>query len=62
LEQRVSLNELEDLLKAALDNMYFYRKLLRQDTTNEELQKKVQEAEEEVKNLKDHIKEIKKKS
>lgn len=61
LEQRVSLNELQRLLQEALENMYFYRKMLRQDPGNEELQEKVKIAEEEVENLKELIKEIKKK-
>jgi len=61
LEQRVSLNELESLLRDALENMYFYRKLLRDAPLDEELKQKVKEAEEEVANLKEQIKELKKK-
>ena len=62
LEQRVSYNEVRDVLNEALDNMYFYRKMLRSDPNNEDLKQKVQEAEAEVEALKKQLEKLKQRS
>jgi len=60
LEKRVELNELRDLYKTALDNQYFYRDQLRKYPLDEDLKSKLNEAETEVKDLKQLITAVKK--
>ena len=60
LEKRLSLNELQQLLKDALENMYFYRKLARENPEDREISRKLIVAEEEVSRLKKRIEELQK--
>lgn len=61
IKVRLSLVELLPLYEKALSEKYFFRKQLREDPNNEELQNKLKEAEEEVTDLKELMKELKKK-
>ena len=56
LESRVSLNELQDQLRSALDEYYFQKKQLRKHSGDEELMEKVAEAKQHVDDLKELIK------
>lgn len=56
LENRVSLNELQDQLRAAFDEYYFQKKQLRKYPDDEELIEKVAEAKQHVDDLKETIK------
>lgn len=56
LEKRVTLSELEDLLRSSLENLHFYRDQSRKYPTDEDIKAKLKEAEEEVKDLKEAIK------
>ena len=60
LERKVEIREIKELLKDALESMYFYQKMLRQDPDNEELKKKLGIIEEEVADLKAQIKDLNK--
>ena len=60
LEKRISVNELQQLLKESLENMYFYRKLERENPDDLEIRRKLRQAEEEVDSLKKRIEELKK--
>lgn len=61
LEKRVTLAEMEDLLKEALENLYFYRDQQRKYPTDEDIKTKLKESEDEVKDLKESIKKEKEK-
>jgi len=57
----VSTNKLENTLHKALENLYFYRDQLRKYPNDDKIKKKLEEAEDEVKNIKDRIKKLKEK-
>ncbi len=57
----VSTNKLENTLHKALENLYFYRDQLRKYPDDDKLKKKLEEAEDEVKNIKERIKKLKEK-
>lgn len=57
LESRQSLDELRQALQKALQELYFYRKLLRENPNDETLIQEVEELEEEVAYLKERIRE-----
>jgi esterase/lipase len=61
LKINVEINDARDVLKEALENLYFYRKQNKEHPDDEEIQKRLKEAEDEVKELKEHLKELKKK-
>lgn len=56
LEKRVTLSELLDQLRAALDEYYFQKKQLRKHPEDEELMEKVIEAKTHVDDLREAIK------
>lgn len=58
LEDRLTLNELKDLLKDALDEMYYWRKQARKYPDDIEIADKLEDAEENVKDLKERIKKL----
>lgn len=57
LEKRQSIDELKRALEKALSELYFYRRLLRENPNDDNLQKQVETLEEEVKYLKLRIRE-----
>lgn len=59
--QRVTLVELLRNLRDAEEEMYFYRKQHRKHPDDPDLKRKLEESEEEVKNLKDRVKKLKEK-
>ena len=60
LELRVTANELDDLLRRAQENMYFYREQLRKYPNDVDIIKRLKEAEEEVKELRERLKNLRK--
>lgn len=62
LEERLTLSELRALLQVALDEMYYFRKKSREYPDDVEIAEKLAEAEEEVKDLKERIKELENKT
>lgn len=58
LERRLSLKELKDLYKDALENLYFFRKQSRKHPGDEDLKKKLKESEVECDLLKNQILEL----
>ncbi len=59
LVSRVDLDELQDLLKEALEDLYYWRSMSRKYPDDLEIKKKLEEAEENVKDLKERIRKIK---
>lgn len=57
LEKRVSVQELNHQLRAALDEYYFLKKQLRKHPEDEDLKEKVDEARAHVDDIKQQIKE-----
>lgn len=58
LEERLTLNELNDLLRRALENLYFYRDQVRKYPGDQDLQDRLFEARKEVEDLKGRIKNL----
>lgn len=59
LEKRLSLQELKDLQKEALEELYFWRKQGRKNPNDLEVKTRLIEAEEYVEDIKKQIREIK---
>ena len=59
--QRVSVNELEDQLEKAREELYYWRKMARKYPDDQEVLKKLKEAEEHVEDLKEKVKKAKEK-
>lgn len=58
LDDRLTLNELRDLLKEALDDLYYWRKMHRKYPEDEEIKRKLDESEERVKKIEERIEEL----
>jgi len=61
VSQRVTFNELYQLLRSAQENLHFYRQQHRKYPIDPKVEGKLEKAEEEVKDLKDRIKNLKEK-
>jgi len=61
VENRVTLNELKQLYRDALENLYFYRGQVRKYPEDVELQRRLADAEKEVKDIKAQIDQLTKK-
>ena len=58
LERRLTKNELKDLLKEALEELYYWRGMSRKYPDDVEVKDKLKEAEENVKDIKERIKNL----
>lgn len=61
VKKRLTLQELKELLKEALEEMYFWRQQARKYPDDPEIKKRLKESEENVEDIKEQIKELKKK-
>lgn len=55
LERRLTKNELNDLLKEALEELYYWRGMSRKYPDDQEVKDKLREAEENVEDIKERI-------
>lgn len=60
LEQRVKINELRDLERTAMEDVYFYRQQQRKYPADKQVGDKLVEAEEELGGIRKQIEEVKK--
>lgn len=58
LDKRQKLYELRELLKKALNEMYFYQDLLKKYPENEEIRRKYEEAKDQVEYLREQIRKL----
>lgn len=62
LEERLTLNELKDLLKEALSDLYYWRDMARKYPDDQDVKDKLAEAEATVKEIKERIRQLEEES